>query len=119
MRLTEEREFLVLASILDLGGHGKKREVLENIAARNYLNFNKKDLESTNSKDEQHWRVDLAFTRSRLINYRYLNPSAGHNRWEISAKGRKYFSTVLANNVRLESHFKLLTDEAEDRANES
>lgn len=110
----EEKRFALLASVLDIGGRGKKHEVLENIEAKGYLKLDAHDLEEMPNRNELFWRNDIAYVRHHLVRQRYLD-GARHNNWEITANGRSYFQRLTAT-VLAERFFRKLTPAAVKRA---
>jgi len=95
MSIEEEKRFVLLASLLDLGGHGRKHEVLDNIEAKGYLKLNDHDLEDMPSRNELYWRNDVAYVRKHLVANRCLD-GARFNNWEITPKGQSYFRQLSA-----------------------
>jgi hypothetical protein len=73
VKLEDEKRFALLASILDLGGTGRKFEVLDNIQARNYLKLDSHDRELMPSRNEPYWRNDIAYVRKHLAVERHLD----------------------------------------------
>ena len=110
----EEKRFALLASVLDIGGHGKKHEVLDNIAAKGYLKLDAHDLEEMPNRNELFWRNDIAYVRHHLVGQHYLD-GGRHNNWEITTNGRSYFQR-LATTVCAERFFHKLTPLAVKRA---
>jgi hypothetical protein len=114
MNTEEEKRFVLLASVLDLGGRGQKHEVLDNIEAKGYLKLNDHDLKSMPTRNELYWRNDVAYVRKHLVANRYLD-GARFNNWEITSKGQSYFHQLSAI-VVAQRHFTKLTAAAVGRA---
>jgi hypothetical protein len=93
MTLEEEKRFALLASVLDLGGHGRKDQVLDNIESKGYLRFDDHDLQDMPNRNELFWRNDLAYIRKHLVVNRHFDGSRFNN-WEITEKGRNYFMSL-------------------------
>ena len=68
MNFTQEREksLALLLSIVDLGGGGTKKQVLDNIEGRGYISFDDRDLEMKTNRSELVWRNNLAYISSTL-----------------------------------------------------
>lgn len=66
MGVTIEKEYVVLISIIDVGGQGSKKQVLDNIDENKYINFSVEDLKIKENRNEIKWRNDLAFIRKKL-----------------------------------------------------
>jgi hypothetical protein len=116
MTLEEEKRFVLLASVLDLGGHAQKHDVLDNVAAKGYMKLNADDLAEMQNRAELRWRNDLAFIRKHLVTGRYLDGSRFDN-WEITRKGREYFESLCAT-VLSQRFFQKLSAAAVSRAAE-
>ena len=116
MTTEEEQRFVLLASILDLGGRARKHEVLDNIEVKGYLKFDSRDLEMMSNRSERHWRNSIAFVRKHLVMNRCLD-GARFNNWEITAKGQSYFQSLCAT-VLAERFFHKLTPAAVRRASQ-
>jgi hypothetical protein len=120
MHITQEVEqrFLVLLSLVDLGNYGTKGDVLDNIWNKGYINLNQNDLEIMESRSELRWRNNLAYTRKHLVTEKYMLDRE-INKWEISIKGRGYFSELCdaISSARFIS-YKYLTKKSIQRAKE-
>ncbi len=93
LTLTKEKRFAVLSSILEIGGQGTKKEVLDNIDAQNYLEFNEHDLSLKHNRNELYWRNDLAYVRKGLADNGYIDDSEW-NRWTITDDGVEYLRQI-------------------------
>lgn len=114
MTVEEEQRFALLASVLDLGGRGRKQEVLDNIEAKGYLKFDERDLRTMANRDELYWRNNIAFVRKHLVGSHHLD-GGRFNNWEITASGQSYFQS-LSSTVIAERFFRKLTPAAVQRA---
>lgn len=82
----EERDLVNLLSLMDLGGYGTKKEVLDNIQDKNYLQFTQDDLKlipAGENSVEPKWRNDLAWDKDKLKKAGLINNSK-KNDWRIT-----------------------------------
>ena len=93
MGITKEKEFILLLSILDLGGEGTKKEVLDNIEQRNFMIYEEDELQKKHNRNEIKWRNDLAFTRKGLQSKGYIDGKV-RNCWKVTTEGRMYFYKI-------------------------
>jgi hypothetical protein len=114
MTFEEEKRFVLLASVLDIGGRGPKHEVLDNIRSKGYLRLDAHDLQDMPNRNELFWRNDLAYIRKHLVVNRYFD-GGRFNNWEITEKGRTYFKSLAAT-VITTRNFQKLTPTAVSRA---
>lgn len=91
--LTVEKRFVVLASIVDLGGTATKKAVLDNIDKNQYMSFSTDDLRMKTNRKELHWRNDLAYVRKGLADAGYIDDST-YDQWKITDSGLRYLETL-------------------------
>ncbi|QGU95454.1 hypothetical protein GOM49_10455 [Clostridium bovifaecis] len=116
MSLQNEKKFAILMSIIDIGGNGTKKEVLDNINKNNYLYFTQEDLKLKENRPEIHWRNDLAFIRKKLVVDKYIDDSEKNN-WKITDKGKQYLIALSSKIIKdNKSNFKKLTENSIERA---
>lgn len=118
MKITilKEKSFSILMSIIDIGKSGSKKEVLDNISKKGYLNLNSTDLEVKKNRNELHWRNDLAFIRKKLVAEGYINDSEKNN-WKITEDGERYLISLCEEVTTLEvSELKKLSNLAVQKA---
>lgn len=99
----EEIRLAVLLSIIDVGGSGTKRKVLDNIQDEKYLNLTPEDFKKIpigESSEEPKWRNVLAWYRNGLKKEGYISNSK-RNDWRITESGKDYFFTTA--NYRLKN----------------
>ncbi len=116
--LTNEKRFIVLLSIFELGGVGTKREVLDNIQNQGYFHFSEEDLAMKTNRHEIHWRNDLAFVRKYLVDNKFINGEID-DQWKITTNGESYLielSSIIINSNQTEFH--KLTSHALQKAQE-
>lgn len=109
MGVTLEKEYAVLISIIDIGGEGTKKKVLDNIHKKNYLYFSKEDLMIKENRNEIRWRNDLAFTRKNLQSRNYIDGSKRNN-WKITNEGIEYLVSLVKFLLENKSNIKRLTE---------
>ena len=116
--LTVEKSFVLLSSIVDLGGIATKKDVLDNIANNQYLYLSSDDLKMKSNRKELYWRNDLAFVRKGLLSKGYIDDPA-RNQWRITDKGLQYLEKLCRIILDAESDgFKKLTPIAVQRASQ-
>ena len=89
MTKSNEQKLIILLSINDLGGKGTKKEVLDNIDNKKFMNYSSNDLKTKDNRNELVWRYTLAFVRKHLVQEGYIN-GAKKNLWEITNYGVDY-----------------------------
>lgn len=109
-----EKQVALITSILDLGGRGRKSDVLDNIERREYLRLFPDDLEIKSNRNELVWRNDVAYTRHHLKLHGYVDGRIKNN-WELTERGRKYFCELVSL-VQSEPNLKRLTETGRARA---
>jgi len=114
LSVEEEKRFVLLASVLDLGGSGTKKDILDGIQNRGYLKFNEKQVSIMHSRNEPYWRNDIAFVRKHLVSHRYLS-GAMFNDWQITEEGRSYFAR-LCRQIVTSRAYRMLAQPAVQRA---
>ncbi|MGZ5052995.1 MAG: winged helix-turn-helix domain-containing protein [Methylobacter sp.] len=116
MNLESEKRLVLLTSILDLNGKGTKKDVLDNIAKKNFYTLMEEDEEKMPSRDEEVWRNNLAFIRLHLVEGGYIDKSKPDN-WEITEKGRLHFQSLL-DEVLSGGYLRKITNNALRKAKE-
>ena len=84
-----QKRLAVLVSIVDLGGNGTKKDVLDNLRDKNYIKISEDDKKIMGGRPEERWRNDFAFIRKHLVTERYID-DAEYNNWEITQQGKEY-----------------------------
>ena len=111
-----EKQFAILLSLIDLGGSGTKRKVLNNLVAKGYIYVNTKYYKKLQSNGEPAWENDLAWERQHLLDMGYLE-TAARGTWTISNRGKLLFVKLYyekMNNIA----FNFLDGPALDRSKE-
>lgn len=86
----EEKRFLLLLSMIHLGGAGTKQQVLDSIAEQSWIKLTPREREVMESRNEIRWRNDLAYVRKHLVQGRYVSDQVW-GEWRITEKGTEYF----------------------------
>jgi hypothetical protein len=92
--LEEEKQLVLLASVLELGGAPSKSRVLDHILDSEYLVLSDKDLSILDTRDEETWRNDMAFVRKHLVDSGMID-SGVHDRWRITPQGKEYLQVLV------------------------
>lgn len=109
MGITVEKEYVVLISIVDIGGEGTKKQVLDNINEKKYINLSQEDLKIKDNRNEVKWRNDLAFTRKQLQSKEYIDGSQKNN-WKITSKGIEYLLILIERLINDKSSISKLNE---------
>lgn len=99
MNKTKQSRYVLLYSICELGGSATKQQVLNDIEAKDYWIFDKKELEIMDIRKEMRWRNEFAFVRRNLVDGNYLD-KRNDNTWKITDLGKLYLnelSSMIAN----------------------
>ncbi len=84
----QEQIVVILLSIVDCGGKGTKKQVLDNIQQKKYINLKLNPLlmEYTRKATEPRWKNQLAYERIHLISDGFINGST-RDIWRITDEG--------------------------------
>lgn len=118
INLTSEKRFVVLASIVDLGGAATKSHTLDNIETMQYLLLDQLDLQEREKRKELVWRNDLAYVRRNLVDLGYVDGDELDN-WAINHSGIAYLLDLCRDIVNTDSGgfgFSKLTSNAVNHA---
>lgn len=87
----DEYRIPILESIVELGGKGEMREILERVREKMKDKLNEYDFQSIPSNpNEPRWRNTAQWCRLTLVKEGLLSSSSPKGIWEITEKGRKY-----------------------------
>jgi len=100
MSKEEQHRFVVLLSVTDLGGSGKREYVLDNIEDKHYVDFQEHDFEYLESGNIIRWETALSYIRKHLVIEGHLDDSVP-GIWRITEKGRRYFLELCRKVVEL------------------
>jgi hypothetical protein len=93
----EERDFVTLLTIMDLGGSATKRNALDNIIRKEFLYLSEYDYEYLPSRNEPRWENAIAYQRNSLKERGYIN-NKQNDKWEITDNGINYFNKLFNDN---------------------
>lgn len=95
MTAEDEKQLIVLAAIIRIGGSGSKKQVLDEIARSGLMKFSPRGLLPCKTRNELHWRNDLAQTRRHLVSADHVS-NAQRDRWKATEKGKSYFASLVS-----------------------
>jgi len=84
----------ILEALVELGGGGKVKEVLEIVHDKMKNRLTKADLETVPSGGEKRWSNHVKWERFALKSDGYLKSESPRGVWEISEKGRKFLKEI-------------------------
>ncbi len=95
LRTSEESFYVpILKTLVDLGGDGKVREVVNEVGNRLRNILKDVDYKPLPSKPDQlRWENAVRWARNEMVNSGLLKSKSPRGIWEISEKGRKYLNT--------------------------
>jgi hypothetical protein len=114
VNLTDEQKFVVLLTIVELGGAPTKAKVLDHVEFEKYYHLDSRDVEWLDTRLEQRWRNDLSYTRERLKEEGSIDGSI-RDCWRITNGGKAHL-LQLAELVGETDLFQKLTAIAEQKA---
>lgn len=114
-----EKRFVVLLSIVDVGGSASKQVVLDNIESRQYINFSQEDMDNYKGRKEPKWWTKLAWTRADLVTEAYID-NAVSDQWRITDQGQQYLEHLCQELLKPENWVEStqITNAAIERAKE-
>lgn len=83
-----EYEMPILRALVDGGGYGVTREILDAVGEALADRLQPLDREPSGNGNERKWEARAHFTRLRLIERNLMKKSARRGIWEISDEGR-------------------------------
>lgn len=110
MTSEEEKRFLLLLSMVHLGGGGTKQQVLDEIEKQSWIKLTPHEREVLESRPEIRWRNRLAYIRQNLVYLGYVSDLV-RDEWRITEKGIGYFHQ-LSRMAEHNSSFQHVSDQA-------
>ncbi len=107
MTLENEKRFLLLLSSYHIGKSPTKKEVLDLLINKEWMEFSKDDLEIKKNRNELVWRNDLAFIRKHLVQEGCFDGTIKNN-WAVTQKGINYLY-ILSGKVCSEKYFRKIS----------
>jgi len=91
---TPEREYRIpiLEALLEMGGEGRVKKVLEKVEAKMRDRLTSVDYKKTPSGTRVRWKTYAMWERKNMINDGLLKKDSPYGIWEITDKGRNYLS---------------------------
>ncbi len=93
MTAEDEKQLIVLAAIILLGGNGSKAQVLDEVERVGLMKFLPHELLPCRTRNELYWRNDLAQTRRHLVSQGHVS-NAQWDKWPVTEKGKKHFASL-------------------------
>ncbi len=94
MTSEEEKQLILLAAIIRVGGSGSKKQVLDEVESAALMKFSSHDLQSRASRNELNWRNELAYIRSHLVKAGQM--SSEWDSWTLTEKGKSHFASLVS-----------------------
>jgi len=96
IKITSQSEYAIpiLESLIELGGSGKKRDVLNKVHEKMKNRLTPDDLKPVPSGSDIRWENHVAWMRFELKRNGYLKADSTRGIWEISDKGRTYYQKI-------------------------
>jgi len=94
LRTKEEEYYLpILETLVELGGSGKMKNVLEKVFDKMKNKLNKYDLEHLPSDPKQvRWKNAAQWARNAMVKKGYLSSNTSKGIWEITQKGKDFYN---------------------------
>lgn len=109
MTAEDEKQLILLAAIIRVGGNGSKKQVLDEIESAGLMKFSSYDLQSRASRNELIWRNDLAYIRSHLVKAGHM--SSERDSWALTEKGKNHFASLVSK-LAVQKQFQHLNPDA-------
>jgi len=95
-RKTPQKEYRIpiLETLIEMGGRGRVKDVLEKVEGKMKGRLTKADYESVPSGEERQWRNLARWERKNMVRKRLLKDNSPRGIWEITDKGRNYYSSA-------------------------
>ena len=97
---TTEDEFRIpiLKSLVEMGGKGEMRKVLEKVYSKMKGRLNRYDMDCLSSNSTQkRWENTVQWCRNTMVMEGLLSSNSPRGIWEITAKGRNLFTNKVKN----------------------
>ena len=94
MTQSEQMKLVLLYALNELGGGGKRFQVLQHINDSRYWHKNDaNDVRGITRPTEPKWRNDFSYERQHLVAAGYMQAGGGGN-WYITGQGRAYLNEL-------------------------
>ena len=102
MNQQEQMRLVILHSLMELDGGGKRRDVLKHINQQQYWHKNDNNDGHPNTRKEATWRNNFSYERHHLVEEGFMqNDTQGI--WEITKSGKNHFFALAEKAKNLES----------------
>lgn len=92
-KITPQKEYRIpiLETLIEFGGRGEVKDVLESVKEKMKDRLTDSDLERLASGYDVRWRNHAMWERMKMINEGLLKKNSPRGYWEISDEGHKYY----------------------------
>ena len=94
MNRQEQKWLVLLYTLKELKGGGRRSKVLQHINDCGYWYKNDQNDSLRRTRNEMAWRNDFSFERQHLVEQGYMK-SGGSGEWEITEKGENHLSVLI------------------------
>lgn len=95
MTQSEQMKLVLLYAMNEIGGGGKRHQVLQHINDNSYWYKNDaNDIPGTSRPSESKWRNNFSYERQHLVADGYMR-AGGDGNWIITEKGKGYLSELI------------------------
>jgi len=101
MNQQEQKWLVILHSLIESDGGGKRHQVLHHIQENSYWYKNDDNDTNRKSRNEKAWRNDFSYERQHLVDRGYMQKGI-RGIWKITESGRIYFYTLIEKSKNLE-----------------
>jgi|CXWL01.1.fsa_nt_gi predicted HNH restriction endonuclease len=95
MTAEDEKQLILLAAIILIGGSGSKKQVLDEVERAGLMKFSPDDLQYRASRNELIWRNDLAYIRDHLVRKGHVS-NVQSNKWSVTEGGKSHFASLVS-----------------------
>lgn len=89
----EQKWLVLLYSLIELDGGGRRKDVLQHIQDNGYWRKNDQNDVSRTTRNEKAWRNDFSYERQHLVEQGYMRRGR-QGIWEITEEGRSYVGSL-------------------------
>ena len=93
MNQQEQKWLVLLYSLIELDGGGKRKDVLQHIQENGYWHKNDQNDISRTTRNEKAWRNDFSYERQHLVEQGYMQRGV-QGIWIITEKGKEYVDSL-------------------------
>jgi len=93
INLQEQKQLVLLYSLIELDGGSQRKNVLKHIQENGYWYKNDNNDVSRTTRNEKVWRNDFSYERQHLVEQGYMQRGV-QGIWKITEKGKEYFYSL-------------------------